>query len=273
MPAAELSRLRAQINRLIEKFADPAGFRLALRDLLEQYANLAYRPGQVVQPQTLLPSYRIVPLVMQQLNLELGKTCQEQPEQALNVVEALWRDPYLEPRLLAATLLGAVPPSYGAAVIQKLRAWAVPGENFRMLDALFHNSTTGLRRSSPQLLLSLCEEWLNSSQPAIQALGIRALLPMIEDPAYENLPPVFRLLSSLVQSAPTALHNELQVALEALARRTPIETAFFLRQALNMAPGVGTARLIRRCLSLFGPEQQASLRAALRAAKLSAEDF
>ncbi len=275
MPAAELSRLRAQINGLIERFADPSGFRTALRDLLEMYANRAYRPGQAVQAQPLLPGYRVAPLIMQQLELGLSKTCQEQPEQALAVIEALWHDPFLEPRLLAAALLGTIPvsavgaASLGEAVAQKLRAWAVPAENFRMLDALFRTGTISLRRSEPKLMLGLCEEWLSDRQVTVQALGIRALIPMIEDALFENLPPVFRLLSATVQSTPPALQTDLQVALEALARRTPVETAYFLRQALSMSPGPGTARMIRRCLPLFSPDQQASLRAALQAARLS----
>src|SRR5512143_3412435 len=152
MPAVELTRLRQQINRLIARFDDPVGFHSALNDLLDLYANRAYRPGKAVQPQPLLPSYRVTPLIMQQLELELGKTCQEQPGQALGVVDALWRDPYLEPRLLAASLLATIPASHHEAAIQTLRAWAVPGENFRMLDALFRHGTTSLRRSAPQLL-------------------------------------------------------------------------------------------------------------------------
>src|SRR5512133_240608 len=173
MPAAELTRLRAQINGLITRFADPDSFRLALRDLLELYANRAYRAGQAVQPQPLLPSYRVAPLITHQLELELSKTCLEQPVQALEVVEVLWHDPYLEPRLLAAALLGAIPANQGEAVIQKLRAWAVPAENFRMLDALFRHATTILRREAPQLLFSLYEEWINSPQPNTRSLGVR----------------------------------------------------------------------------------------------------
>lgn len=269
MPAVELSRLRSQINGLIERFANPADFRLALRDLLELYANRAYRPGQAVKPQPLLPSYRVTPLIIHQLELELGKTCQEQPGQALGVVDALWHDPYLEPRLLAATLLGTIPASHQEAVVQTMRAWAVPTENFRMLDTLFRSGTTILRRSAPQLLFKLFEEWLNSSDMETQAMGVRALIPIIEDQAFENLPPVFRLLSPLVQRSSTPLFTDLQAVLEALARRTPIETAYFLRQALSMAPAPGTSRLVRRCLPLFGPAQQASLRAALQAASAS----
>jgi hypothetical protein len=269
MPAVELMRLRGQINELITRFADPLSLRNGLRDLLDLYAYRAYRAGQGVQPQSLLPSYRVAPLVMRQLELELSKTCQEQPEQALKVVEALWEDPFLEPRLLATTLLGAIPASQGEAVVQKLRDWGKPSENFRMLDALFSNGTTGLRRSAPNLLLELFEEWINSSHTEVQSLGIRALVPMIEDPTVENLPPFFRLLSLPVQTAPAPLQADLKAALEALTRRTPTETAYFLRQTLSMAAGTGTARLIRHCLPIFGPQQQDSLRAALRTASSS----
>lgn len=266
MPAVELSRLRAQINRLIVRFDDPTGLRSELRDLLDLYANRAYRPGQAVQPQPLLPSYRVAPLIMQQLTLELGKTCQEQPQQALGVVEALWQDPSLEPRLLAAALIGAIPPSAADGVISKLRAWVQPGENFRMLEALFQQGTLTLRRSAPEQLLKLIEEWISSRQAEMQALGVRALVPVIGDEVFENLPAVFRLLSPLVHSAPSVLHTDLQAVLEALARRTPTETAYYLRQALSMAAGPGTARLVRRCLPIFNDAQQASLRAAMKAA-------
>ena len=278
MPAAELTRLRTQINSLIVQFGNPEGFHHSISSLLDLYANRAYRPGQAIKPQPLIPSYRVPPLVIQQLEQELSKTCQEQPQQALDIVEVLWHDQNLEPRMLATSLLGAIPLSlsgvenqddpaiYGEMIIQKLRAWAQPSENFRMLDALFRKGTTRLRKTAPTLLLNLLDEWLNSSHTDIQALGIRALVPLIEDPAFENLPPVFRLLSPLVQSAPAPLYTDLQAVLETLAKRTPTETAFFLRQTLSMATGQGTARLIRHCLPRFNPAQQASLRSAMQTA-------
>lgn len=265
MPAAELSRLRTQINGLIIRFAEPEPFRIALRDLLESYANRAYRPGQAVQPQPLLPSYRVSPLVTQQLELELSKTCREQPAQAIEVVEALWKDPYLEPRVLAAHLLGAIPIHQAEAVIEKLREWGQPNENFRMLDHLFQHSTRTLRREAPHYLLDLYEEWINSTNTAMQGLGLRALVPLIHDEVFENLPAIFRLISPAIQSAPSALHTDLQAVLEALTKRSPTEAAYFLRQVLSLATGPGTARLIRRCLPLFGSAQQDSLRTALKA--------
>jgi hypothetical protein len=265
LPAAELTRLRTQIAGLILHFEDPAGLRIALRDLLDLYANRAYRPGHAIQPQPLLPTYRVPALVTRQLEMELGKVCQEKPVAALAAIEPLWRDPYLEPRLLAITLLGIIPASHGEAVVEKIRVWAKPKENTRILDALFENGTVGLRRSAAHLLLGLIEEWINSSNTDIQALGIRALVPMVRDPIFQNLPPVFRLLSPLMQTAPAALQTDLQIVTEALAKYSPTETVYFLRQVLSLSSGSGTARLIRRCLPAFTAEQQASLRRVMSA--------
>ncbi len=55
-----------------------------------------YRPGQAIQPQALLLTYRVPPLVMRQFNAcGTVQTCQEQPLQALEVVSALWQESYL----------------------------------------------------------------------------------------------------------------------------------------------------------------------------------
>lgn len=266
MPAAELSRLRVQINALISLFDDPDAFRRDLRDLLELYSNRAYRAGEAIKPQPLLPSYRVPPLVIRQLEQELGKTCQEQPEKALNVVSAIWQDPNLEPRLLATKLLGAIPPSQAEAVIRMMMAWAQPNENFRILDALFQDGTAGLRKSAPDLLINMIEAWISSPRSEMQSIGIRALIPLIQEPGFDNLPPIFRMLSPLVQTTPPALNADLQAVMEILSMRSPTESAFFLRQALSLSTGQATARLVRRCMPYFTPEQQASLRSALQTA-------
>ncbi len=266
MPAVELTKLRMQINRLVVQFDDPAGFLSALKDFLDLYANRAYRPGTSVQPQPLLPSYRVAPLITRQLELELSRTCQEHPQQALAVLDLLWRDTHLETRQLATTLLGAIPASHIDEVLAKLRAWSRPEENFRMLDALFQNGTATLRRTVPARLLGLIEEWVTSSQSQVQAMGLRALTPLVADEQFENLPPVFSLLSPLIQNIPARLYPDLLVIFETLAQRSPTETAYFFRQILPMAGSPATTRLIRRCIPLFDPSQQAQLRTVMQAA-------
>ncbi|NLG98016.1 MAG: hypothetical protein GX491_11705 [Chloroflexi bacterium] len=269
MPAAELSRLRTQINGLILRFNEPEAFHAALRDLLDLYSDRAYRPGKAVHSHPLLPTYRVPPLVLRQLEIELSKTCQEQPEQALAVVKILWRDDHIEPRLLAAHLLGAVPGSHDEAVLEILREWAKPNEDFRMLKELFKRGTAGLRRTAPQKVLALIESWMDTPRPEVQALGLQAMIPLIEDQSFENLPPIFRLISPLVQTPTQKLLTDIYAIMDALIKRSPTETAYFLRQTLAITSGPGTARLIRRCLPTFSPELQAGLRTALKAANPS----
>lgn len=264
MPAAELIRLRQQINQLIMQFQEPAAFCRLLRDLLELYAHHSYRPGQAVQPQPLLPAYRVPPLVMRQLELELGKTCQEQPQQALAVVAVLWKETYLEPRLLATSLLGSIPiQSAQQGVLDILRAWAIGSENLRLIGALMANGTLQLRRHAPERLLELIDVWLSEANPAQQAVGIQAILAIVNDRAFENLPAIFRLLGPPLHNVNPRLQADLQAALSALIKRSPTETAYFLRQVLSLSSGTGTARLIRRLLPEFDAPQQASLRVAL----------
>lgn len=269
MPAVELVRLRTQIRGLIVHFSDPLAFRGALKDFLDTYSNRAYRPGAAVKPQPLLPSYRVAPLILKELELELSRICQERPEQALAVVEILWQDSHLEPRLIAANLLGAVPLDHGAAVIEKIRAWSSPEENFRIMDTLFQGGTTTLRRSGSILPLNLADDWMNRTETGYKSLGLRLLIPVIADTRFENVPPVFRLLGPLVQNLPGELQPDLQAVLETLIRRFPTETAYFLRQGLAISTRENIARMIRRLLPMFAPPQQAALKAALRATNLS----
>lgn len=264
MPAAELVRLRQQINQLILVFQDPALFCKGVRDLLDLYAHHNYRPGHATQPQPLLPTYRVPALVMRQLTLELGKTCQEQPQQALEVVNALWQETYLEPRLLAASMLGVIPVNTnGSEVIDRLSKWANASENLRLISALMESSTLLLRRHTPDRLLALIDQWLTDPNPAQQAVGIQALIALVNDRSFENLPAIYRLLRTPIQNVHPRLQTDLQFALQALIKRSPTETAYFLRQALTLSIGTGTARLIRRCLPEFDASQQAGLRSAL----------
>ena len=264
MPAVELSRLRLQIQQLILIIDQPYEFSRRLRDLYDLYGNHAYRAGQTVLRQSLLPSYHVPHLVTRQLELELSKISRAQPRQILPLLDVLWNESHLEPRLLAAALLGALPVSeWGDVVVQKLRQWGRPEENLRVFNLLIENGAVQILREAPQRLVDLIEEWLNSALPAQQAVGLRALLPLINNRDYQNLPAIFRLLSPVTQRVTPALQTDLQIALQALIQRSPVETAYFLRQVLSLSESQGTARLVRRCLASFPPAQQISLRAAL----------
>jgi hypothetical protein len=265
MPAVHLPRLKEQIARLALYFSQPEDFLQRLHELFDLYADRAYRPGQAVRPRPLVQTYHAPPLVLRMLEQELGKQVNDDPDAALDVAGLLWQDAYLEPRLLAAALLGQVPVNPPEPVLERLLAWADPDVDPQILETLMLQGSNRLRREQPERWLALVEHWLESSSKDIQGVGLKSLLPLVQDRSFQNLPRIYRILHPLVQSAPGEFLGDLQKNIEVLARRSPAETAYFLRQMLSLSESSGTVRLVRRVLPAFAEEQQASLRKALLA--------
>jgi hypothetical protein len=93
---------------------------------------------------------------------------------------------------------------------------------------------------------------------------LKALLPAIHDREFENLPPVYQMVSPLVQTPSPSLQSELDITIQALARRSPTETAYFLRQVLGTGTGINTVRMVRRALPAFSEELQEGLKTAMK---------
>jgi hypothetical protein len=264
MPAVQLTRLRAQVDDLNSRFSQPAAYLRSLRDLLELYADRTYQPGQGVPSKVLVPSYHVPILVMRHLESSLENHAREDPAAALPLADLLWQEEYLEPRLLASSALGQAPLDPPEQVLDRLVTWARTGEEPLVRAGLFLHGTDRLRQEQPGLWLQRIQVWLSDPDLSVQMLGLEALLPLVRDPHYEDLPPIFPLVQPLFRSAPPPLLPVLQNLLEALARRSSVETAYILRQILTMQRPPALSRLVRRCLPAFDPAEQAMLKSLLR---------
>jgi hypothetical protein len=264
MPAITLARLRQQAALVVGNFDQPAAFVRSLHHLLEFYADRTQRPGQAGEPPPLLEAYRVPPPVLRQILLELTPWAQEQPETALELCDALWAVEIVEFRLLAASLLGIIPTPSPAPILERVEGWCQAKAEERLIHALLHDGLSRLRKSAPEHLLNRVEIWLEDPDPFKQQLGLRSLVPILSAGNYQNLPVFFRLLSRIVRIVPARLRPDLQDAVRALARHSPKETAFFLRQMAESPNSPDAAWLIRHCLSEFPPEIQPALRAAAR---------
>ncbi len=264
MPSVQLSRLREQITQLLGQVDRPEDFQHTLRDLLERHSEHAYRSGELVTPRSLLPSYRVPSLVYRQLERELSLACARIPDQLLRVADALWSDDHLEPRLLASLILGQLPSPYVDEVILRVKAWAKPTEDQVVLITLLDQAARTIPQSSPEKMFELIRSWLEDSRLSYRQMGLRTLEALIQDPTFENIPPVFRLLSPLVLAPSPLLMNHLHHCLLQLAQKSPGETAYFLHQVIGSSADATTARLIRRVLPAFADSFQENLRAALR---------
>jgi hypothetical protein len=260
MPAILPARLRQQAALLVKHFYNPAAFARSLHHLLDSYADRVQRPGQAGDPPPLLAAYKVRPPVLRQILLELAPLARDDPESGLALCDALWEQPYLEFRLLAASLLGLIPCSPAEPVLARLQAWIRPGIEARLVDALFTQGLACLRQKDPVALVGLAEVWLKDKDLFYQQTGLRLLLPLIDDPQFENLPVFYRLIFPLTRSAPARLRPDLLDVLAALAHRSPNETAYFLQQTAVMPNSPDTAWLIRQSLHEFPEKMQEGLR-------------
>jgi hypothetical protein len=263
MPAVQIARLKSQTAQLVDAFSQPALFRRRLHDLLDFYSDHTYRAGSSGHKASLLPHYRIAPPVIRQIQFELAPLCEQAPLQALELADNLWANGYLETRLLAIYLLSQIPPTPPDPLIARLHAWARPEEDREILAALLSSGNTRLQRELPNLWLLQVKGWLTDADQGMQGIGLRAMLSIVKDPTFGNLPVIFNMLVPNMQSIPSRLQADYLDLLEALVQRSASETAFFLRQSINASRDPATGRLVRKCLPFFSPELQAGLRATL----------
>src|SRR5215510_3366020 len=231
MPAIDLARLKKQTAQLADIFDQPSEFLRELREVLEFYVNRTLR-SQSVAPSSVLPTYRTPLVVLRQIETEMGPVAERQPIQALELADALWDEGWLETRLLAAFLLGRIPPQE-ERLLARLTAWTQAVRDPEVRAALLTTSLTRLRKETPDLFLVLVKEWLHPARQRMWSNGIQALVPLISSEEFDNLPPIFEIIEPIFKASPAALQFDLMELLIALHKASPDETLHFIQQILK----------------------------------------
>ena len=265
MPAIDLARLKKQTALLADVFDQPAVFLRELREVLEFYVNRTLR-SQSVAPSSVLPTYRTPVVVLRQIEKELGPLAERQPFQSLELADALWDEGWLETKLLAAFLLGRIPPQE-ERLLARLTAWTQAVRDPEVRAALLTTSLTRLRRETPDLFLVLAKEWLHPARQRMWSNGIQALVPLISSPDFDNLPPIFEIVEPILKASPATLQYDLRELITVLYEASPDETTYFLQQILKKTKSPLPAISLRRMSSELPDELQASVREMLRQAK------
>lgn len=262
MPAIDLARLKKQTAHLVDLFKNPPDFLRELREILDFYVNRTLR-SQGVAPSSVLPTYRTPTVVLRQIESELSPVAEKKPIQALELADALWDEGWLETRLLAAFLLGRIPPQE-ERLLARLTAWTQAVRDPNVRAALLTTSLTRLRKETPDLFLVLVKEWLYPTRQRMWSNGLQALVPLIESEQFDNLPPVFEIIEPIFRAAPAALQFDLKDLLVALYRSAPDETLYFLHQVLKETKNPLPAVSLRRMVPDLPTELQSHVRALLR---------
>jgi len=261
MPAVQLAQLKLQIDKLIWHYTRPADFIKALHDLLAIYSNKGvYRPGRTVHPLRQINTYYTSPIIMREIQKELKRQASENPDAALVLADALWAEEYSEFRYLSSFLLGQVPVTSPAPILQRLKHWVQSSEQAFSLTDLLNLGTMRLRREAAPVYMEMINDWVTSSSIILNKIGLEALLSLVKDEQFFDLPRVFSMVSPLLRHVSPSLQGELRQLMIVLINHAPSETAYFLRQIALLSPNADTKRLLRKVLDELPDHLRGKLR-------------
>ena len=169
----------------------------------------------------------------------------------------------LETRLLAAYLLGQIPPQE-KRLLSRLTAWTQQIRDPDVRSALLSTSLTRMRKETPNQFLILVKEYLHPERQRTWSNGLQALLPMIADSSFTNLPPIFDLVEPIIEEAPSPLQNDLSDLIVTLYRASANETTFMLKHILKTSTNPMTVITLRRISPSFPPPLQSELKELLK---------
>ena len=265
MPAIDLSRMRKQAARLADFFFLPGEFIKHLHEMLEFYVNYTVRKPPASAPGANLRSYRTPTVIVKQIEQELmvRAALPENADAALELADRLWDEEWLETRILAAFLLGAIPPRE-ERLLARLTAWTQQLYDADLRAELLSTSLTRLRREAPDLFLELVGEWLQPQRMALWPNGIQAIISAAADSQFRNLPPLLQEVEPVIKSAPAKLQGHIEALILALFAASPRETTYFVRQILVDSDDPMTAMTFRRIAPSLPRELQEEIREFLR---------
>lgn len=263
MPAIDLARLRKQAARLADFFFVPDEFIKHLHETLDFYVNYTARNQDALAPGAKLQTYRTPPAIVKQIEQELIDPARQSPDAALDLADRLWDEAYLETHILAAFLLGQIPPRE-ERLLARLTAWTQQMYDSSLRAELLDTSLARMRKEAPDQFLELVGEWLQPQRSRLWSNGLQAVLSAVHDPAFVNLPPVLQLIEPVMTAAPAKLQLEIEELVLALYKSSSTETTYFLRQVLSQSEDPMTAITFRRISSSFPSELKAELREFLR---------
>lgn len=229
MPAVDLKRLKVQSSNLAQKFDQPDQFVRNFIELLNLYHNHTLRTKKG-NSEIGYFKYAAPRSVLRQIEYDMQEIGQSHPDQIEDLVLTLWDASFRESRLLAAYLMGTLPPMLALRLFSKLPDWLYQSNDPAVREALLDTSLTRMRNEYPSAMVRLISEWLNSPGQKTNTWGLHALMLLIQHLGFDDLPKVFEILKPEIIKAEPGSFTELQGCINTMYSISPVETAHLLSQ-------------------------------------------
>lgn len=260
MPAIQIALLQQQAVQLSAHFADPYAYVSSLEKMLEGYVVPVQRQGRVRSVRPILFTYETPAPILKQLQLELTYQAKQQPQQALEIADALWAKRTIETRLLAARLLGAIPGLKADDYSSRLEAWSLENLEMVLAPELTERATLAFCEQFPDKLIAFVRKLMTETEPRKQVFALGALNTLLRIDHFNDLPTIFNMLTKISRDPDKKMRSALVEVLTNLADRSPKETTYFLVQLLAKKPSEGALWLARQVGKALPEESRQSLR-------------
>jgi hypothetical protein len=263
MPPIDPAILRARTAALPSKFPDAAAVALRVRRLLEEYADLTHRPSPVVVTSEVANAYKTPAPVVRAIVNALRAPLKANPAAALPALAAIWAGGSREERHIAAELLGQVALADPPATLALIDAWAPEIESGETADGLAELGLAPLMLANPTHYLDHARRWVTSPLRWVRRFGLAALLPLVKDRQWDNVPFALAVLRPAMSEADGEVRRAAALVLEKLGPKSPAEVSRFLREQAVRA-NANTQWIIRNALDGLGEADQAEIIRLLR---------
>lgn len=255
MPAINPARLEKEIEAIIRLMEDPGEFRRKCLELLRFYADRTKRTLDSAEFE--LSALNAPNALVRTMANNFQDNVKDNPALAQPAASALWQSGFREARVLAVAMLGA---QVRDEVPEWAAEWAKESVDPIVLDELARQGLVRWRESSPSAFLTRSAEWV--AERKTHLFGLKAIQSAVEDPGFEDLPSIYRILRGQSAKVRGESRRVLTELVSELSHRSPQETARFLLEELAREPELAR-RLIRDSLKAFPRRQQSLLQDAL----------
>ena len=261
MPAIDPEQLKKQVDSLLDIVSDPVELQRGCIELLDFYADRTLKSIAIGEADETYRAFGAPKPLMRALIFGLRARLEERPTLSFPAAAALWEAGYRETRVLASAILGDL---NGEDVPSWAETWALECDDQIALRELANQGLASWRKTDPTAFFERVKIWLGSTEKKLQSFGLLVLQSAVEDPSFEDLPTVFRLLDGTTGRFGGALFYVLNRLINALAMRSPPEAARFLMDELARGSR-GTKRMVKNTLEKFPIPQRELLERALSA--------
>jgi len=259
MTAINPARLKIQCAELSENYSDPAKFLSGLHDLLGFYAARIRQTDLSRTPLT-LQAYQVPAPVLRALVNELEDYLAEKPSLGLKLIDALWKEEWVEIRQLAIICLGDLPTFDPEQILKRVKSWLDDCTAEEIRRRIMTRGLTRLAEEKPKIIFKFIGDLISSGTKPNHQAALFGLLAFGENPDFDNLPVIYGLLAEILHNEESGLIKEITALLKILQKQSEQETAYFLERQLSTAAKPRIFRVTRQVMGQFNTENRVMLR-------------